>query len=353
MNHMVKKRIAIKMGTRAVGDDSPVYIIAEAGINHGGSLKTAVRMVDVAAKAGADAVKIQVFTPTEVVNPEATVPAVDNGSGQRRLVDILADLALSDDDIAKLKGHCDSRGITFLATPFDAHHVDLLSSLDVPAYKVGSGDVTNIPMIEAMARTAKPIILSTGMSTVEEIDEAVETITRHGTQVALLHCVSDYPAKYEGLRLRTIGALRRRYGVPVGFSDHTLGLTATIAAVALGACIIEKHFTLDKRSPGGDHAMSISPRELRALVRSVRDVERSLEGNRIGYSSCESNIRVAARRSIVAKVGIRKGQQIKADMLAVRRPANGLHPRYWYRIVGTRAVRDIPANSLLSEDDLP
>jgi N,N'-diacetyllegionaminate synthase len=312
-----------------------------------------MKMVDNAYKARADAVKFQVFNPGEVVNPEVTVSAEGAKGVPRKLVDILSGLALTDNEIERLKTHCDSRGITFLATPFDLQHVELLSSLDVVAFKIGSGDVTNIPMIEAISKTGTPIILSTGMSMVEEIDEAVETIGEYRTQLALLHCVSEYPASHEGLRLRTIGALRRRYSVPVGFSDHTLGSEASIAAVALGACIIEKHFTLDRKLPGADHAMSTSPTELRTLIKSVRNIERSLEGNRIGLSTSEAEIRVAARRSIVARVRIRKGQRIKAEMLAVRRPANGLHPRYLQRIVGTWAVRDIPANAPLSEDDLP
>jgi len=221
----------------------------------------------------------------------------------------------------------------------------------VVGFKVGSGDVTNIPLLEAIARTGKPVIMSTGMSTVKEIDEAVRTLRARRVPIVLLHCRSAYPAPFAGLRLRTMAALKKRYGVPVGFSDHTLGIEASIAAVTLGASVIEKHFTMDKGLEGPDHAMSIDPRELEQLVRSVRNVELALRGGRIGYGPDEKGIRAAARRGIVARKRIRKGQTIKEDMLAVRRPCEGLHPRYWGKVVGSRALRDIAANAPIGPDD--
>jgi len=349
---MANKSIVIRLGKRRVGDGCPAFIIAEAGINHEGDLDTALRMVDTAAALGADAVKFQVFTPEEVVSPEAVVPAGGPGRASRRLVNVLRDMELRETDIRSIKSHCDERGIAFLATPFDISHVRLLSELDVVAIKVGSGDVTNLPMIEAIARTRRPVVLSTGMSTIGEIDAPTALLRARRIPHALLHCVSSYPAGFEGLRLRAMASLRRRYRVPVGFSDHTPGVEASVAAVALGASIIEKHFTLDRNRPGADHAMSLEPSELETLVRSIRNVEAALQGDRIGFIGPEMDIRAAARRSIVARVAIHKGQTIKAGMLAVRRPANGLDPRMWGEVVGAKAARDVPANAPLQERDI-
>jgi sialic acid synthase SpsE len=207
-------------------------------------------------------------------------------------------------------------------------------------------------MLEALARARKPVILSTGMSTVREIDAPTTLFRARRVPHALLHCVSSYPATFEGLRLRAMASLRRRYRVPVGLSDHTPGVEASVAAVALGASIIEKHFTLDRCLPGADHAMSLEPSELGSLVRSIRNVEAALQGESIGFIGPEEGIRATARRSIVARVSIRKGQTIRAGMLAVRRPANGLDPRMWCEVVGSKAARDIPVNAPLTEKDL-
>lgn len=351
---MGAKGRVVRLGGRAVGAGRPAFLVAEAGINHNGSLRTALRMVDAAARARVDAVKFQVFTAEELVDPEAVIPppAGDPSARPRLLADLLRGLSLDDGEVRRVKRRCDERGVAFLATPFDLPHVRLLDELDVVAFKVGSGDVTNVPMLEAMARTRRPVILSTGMSTVKEIDEAVRVLRAGRAPVVLLHCRSSYPAPFEGLRLRAMGTLARRYGAPVGFSDHTLGIEASIAAVALGACVIEKHFTLDRRQQGPDHAMSIEPDELDRLVRSVRNVEAALVGASVGYGPDERGIRSAARRGIVARVGIRRGQAITADMLAVRRPCAGLHPRYWGTVVGSTAARDIAANAPISRRDI-
>jgi len=342
----------ISIGGRRVGPGNPVYIVAEAGVNHNGSLRRGREMVDVADRAGADAVKFQAFNADELATPRAMTAKYQRARGSRSPTQraLLSKLALSDDDFRALKRHCDGRGLDFLATPFDDHHVGLLEELDVPAFKVASGDLTNIPLLVRVSRTGRPVILSTGMGNLQEIDESVATVRALQTPIALLHCVSSYPAPHKGLRLRAIGTLRRRYSVPVGFSDHTLGPEAAVAATALGACIIEKHFTLDRSLSGPDHAISMGQRELGALVRAIRNVEAALEGADIGPTESELESMALGRRSIVLRHTLRQGERVREEDLVVSRPGMGLKPRFWNSILGRRAARDISAFEPLSLD---
>jgi N-acetylneuraminate synthase/N,N'-diacetyllegionaminate synthase len=257
-------------------------------------------------------------------------------------------LELGEDDFKEIYDYAKRRKILFLSTPFDFESVDFLHELGVPAFKVSSTDLTNLPLLEYIAEKGKPIILSTGMGTLGEVEEAVNIIKNAGNEdVILLHCITSYPAKFESLNLRVIRTLREAFKLPVGFSDHSLGIYAPIAAVALGAVVIEKHFTLDKNLPGPDHKASLSPEELKEMVKAIRLVEKALGDGIKRPTPEEEEIRSVARRSIVAKVDIPKGTVITGEMIAFKRPGTGLPPKYHNEITGKRAKRNIKADELI------
>lgn len=332
-----------------------VFVIGEIGVNHNGSVDMARRLVDAAAEAGADAVKFQTFRAEEVLTPQAEMADYQSqnlGKSGTQL-DMVRQLELSPDDFHCLKGHCDAAGIAFLSTPFDEGSADLLAELDVGAFKVSSGDLTHLGFLAKLAGFGKPIILSTGMGNLGEIEEALEAIEAAGDpEVALLHCVSDYPARVEDCNLRAMATMERAFGLPVGWSDHTLGDAVTLAAVALGARIIEKHFTLDRDLPGPDHKASMLVEELATMIERIRDVEKALGSGRKRPTEREASTARVARRSIVAGQDIPAGTRLSAEMLAVRRPGSGLRPRHLNDLVGMVAQRDLPQNSLLSFRDL-
>ncbi|MCB1174167.1 MAG: N-acetylneuraminate synthase [Leptospiraceae bacterium] len=332
-----------------IGGNQGCYVIAEAGVNHNGSLELAHQLVDVAADAGADAVKFQVFRSGLLATraaPQAEYQVQNTGKSESQF-DMLSRLELSDEQYRELRSHAQERGVEFLASPFDEPSLNFLRELGLPAMKLSSGEVTNVPFLEAVARSGRPVLLSTGMSTMAEVEAAVECITAINPELLLFHCVSSYPAAVEDVNLAAMETLRRAFRVPVGYSDHTEGIEISLAAVALGACCIEKHFTTDRTLPGPDHKASLEPAELQALVAGIRSVEASIgDGRKRVMDSERDTIRVA-RRSLVAARGIDAGEVLTADMLVPRRPGTGIPPAHIDYFVGRTVRRPLAAGDLL------
>lgn len=319
-----------------------VYIIAEAGVNHNGSFELAKKLVDAAKEAGVDCIKFQTFKAKNLVSPRAQKAEYQKKTtGEDSQLSMLEKLELSYDEFIQLKEYCDQVGICFLSTPFDFDSIDFLASIDMPFWKIPSGEVTNYPYLVALAKTGKPVVMSTGMCEIEEIRDAVKVLRENGTsEISLLHCNTEYPTPFKDVNLKAIATLKKEFGLPVGYSDHTKGIEVPIAAVALGATIIEKHFTLDRNMEGPDHKASLEPSELKALVQSVRNIEQALgSGDKKPSESERKNIPIA-RKSIVAKCAIRKGEVLSENNLTVKRPGNGLSPMKWPSVIGTKAVRD-------------
>src|SRR5215203_3588177 len=320
---------AVKIGNKSIGPQLPVFVIAEAGVNHNGDLQMARALIDVAVEAGADAVKFQTFNADLLATsdaPKAEYQLQTTGDDESQL-EMLRRLELSPDTHRELQSHCHERGIIFLSTPFDESAVDLLDELGVPAFKISSGDLTNSPLLEHVAGKGKPVILSTGMSELSELIEAVSVLNNAGCEnPVLLHCVSNYPASAAEVNLRAMQTMRSAFDVPVGFSDHTEGIDVALAAVALGACVIEKHFTMDRTLPGPDHRASLEPAELRDLVRSIRRVETALGNGRKVPTVSELETAKVARRSLVAARDIPAGATLERDMVVMRRPGTGMSP---------------------------
>jgi N-acetylneuraminate synthase/N,N'-diacetyllegionaminate synthase len=342
---------AISIGKRTIGPDSPCFVIAEAGVNHNGDLDRAKRLVDAAVAARADAVKFQIFKAEQVVSRTASKARYqqDKANPQESQLEMLARLELSPQAHRELQRYCTERDILFMSTPFDESSADFLEELDVPIFKVGSGELTNLPFLKYLALKDKPIILSTGMAYLGEVEEAVNYIRRHrNVPLALLHCVSDYPARQEDVNLRAMQTLQQAFGLLVGYSDHTLGLTAALAAVALGAQIIEKHFTLSHTLPGPDHQASLEPNDLMLLVEGIRSVEAALGDGIKRPTSRELHIAQVARKSLISRCDIKVGTPITADMLDIKRPGTGISPRDLDRVVGRITREDIPKDTPLT-----
>lgn len=341
----------VAIGERKVGPGLPCLVVAEAGVNHNGSLEMALRLVDAAADAGADIVKFQTFKSEEVVTPEAPMAAyqIRNTGGGESQLEMIRKLELRDDAFRAIRDHCRERGILFLSTPFDYYSADLLHGMVVAAFKVASGEITNHPLLAHIAHKAKPLIVSTGMSDLEEVANAIEVLHAAGnSQLVLLHCVSNYPASPASTNLRAMKTLEERFSVPVGYSDHTEGTAIALAAAAMGACVLEKHFTLDRTLPGPDHRASLEPPELAALVRDVRDVQAALgDGIKLPAQE-ERNTAAVARRSLVAAHDLRAGTVLTEGMVVIRRPGIGLPPYHLHRILGRQLRQDVAAGSLFT-----
>jgi len=335
-------------------DTSKVFIIAEAGVNHNGDIRLAYKLVDAAKEAGADAVKFQTFKAENVVSKIAEKAEYQEKTtnSEESQYEMIKKLELSFEDFVKIKDYCDKKGIIFLSTPFDYESVDFLESL-VPLYKIPSGEIANLPFLEYIAKKGKPTILSTGMSTLGEVEEAVKTIINVNSSLplVLLHCVSSYPAKYEDVNLKAILTLKEAFKLPVGYSDHTLGIEIAIAAVSLGAKVIEKHFTLDRGLPGPDHKASLEPDELRAMVKAIRNVEKALGNGIKKPTQNEHEVMKVARRSLVAARDIRAGEIIKKSDILIKRPGTGIPPKFKEIFIGMRPTRDIKKDNPFSWED--
>jgi len=345
----------IRIKERLVGPGHPCFIIAEAGVNHNGSLEMALRLVDAAAEAGADAVKFQTFKAEKVISPTAPKAAYQKQNLERgeSQLDMVRRLELSYDDFRSLEAHCRERDILFLSTPCDDDSIDFLFDLGVPAYKIGSGDLTHHDHLRHIARKGRPIILSTGMATFDEVDAALGILREAGVlEIALLHCVSSYPAPPEDCHLRAIGAMAERFSVPVGWSDHTLGLHVALAAVVLGACILEKHLTLDRSLPGPDHPASLQLEELVGLVAQIRQVESALGTGQKALRLSEKDVARVARRSLHAVRDLPQGHRIQAGDITAMRPGTGISADRLGEVLGRTLLRTVPAGVMLTPEDL-
>ncbi len=345
---------SFSIGPQVIGEGR-CFVIAEAGVNHDGDPARAAAMIDVAAAAGADAIKFQTFRAEAVISagaPKAAYQRRTTGAGESQL-DMIKRLELAPSDFRALAAHCAAAGIAFLSTPFDEASVELLSGIGVPAFKAPSGEITNLPLLACIGRRGRPVILSTGMADMAEVSRAVETLREAGCpDLALLHCVSSYPADPADCNLRAMATMRETFGLPVGFSDHSTGIDIALAAAALGAAVIEKHFTLDKALPGPDHQASLDPEELAALLAGIRRVEAALGDGVKAPRPAEADTAAVARRSLFLREPVSAGQGIEPANIVALRPAGGIEPHALAEVAGRRAARDLPAGSMLRWTDL-
>ena len=344
-----------RIGPRDIGASAPCFIIAEAGVNHNGDIALAHQLIDIAVNAGADAVKFQTFRADRLAAPsaaKATYQKVTTDTDETQLA-MLRRLELVPEDFAALKTHCDRSGIIFLSTPFEEESADLLERLGVAAFKLPSGEVTNLPFLRHVAAKGRPIILSTGMANMQEVTAAVAAIAEGGlVPLALLHCTSAYPADPAESNLRAMATLSTAFKVPVGFSDHTPGIAISIAAVALGATIIEKHFTIDRALPGPDHKASLEPRQLAELVAGIRATEVSLGDGVKQPQPGEQELSNVVRKSLVALRELPVGTVIESGMVGILRPGSGIPPGFLDAVCGRRLTRSLPAGTPITWDCL-
>ncbi|MCF6154435.1 MAG: N-acetylneuraminate synthase [Candidatus Brocadia sp.] len=330
-----------------------VFIIAEAGVNHNGDLGTALKLVDVAASADADAVKFQTFKAEKLASGFALKAKYQrkstNSDGSQR--DMLKSLELDYHAHKELIAYCNEKGILFLSTPFDLDSVSLLHKLGLHIFKIPSGEITNLPYLRKIGNLKKNVIMSTGMADLGEIEDALDTLIEAGTprnNIKILHCNTEYPTPYEDVNLHAMLTIRDAFKVDVGYSDHTPGIDIPIAAVALGASVIEKHFTLDKNMEGPDHKASLEPRELANMVKAIRNVEKALGSGIKKVSPSEANNKTIGRKSIVASKDIKKGEIFTRHNITAKRPGNGLSPMEWYRVIGRMATRNFSQDEIIT-----
>lgn len=328
-------------------------IIAEAGVNHNGSIVLAKQLIDAAADAGVDYVKFQTFKANDIVTkiaPKADYQQRNIGTSGNSQYEMLKRLELSSEQHLELLSYCRQKGVKFFSTAFDFGSIDFLASLHLGLWKIPSGEITNYPYLKKIAGFHEPVILSTGMSTIEEIKAAMGVLINNGLQkeqITVLHCNTEYPTPMCDVNLSAMGEMRQLLGVGIGYSDHTQGIEVPIAAVALGAEVIEKHFTLDRNLPGPDHKASLEPLELKAMVSAIRNIERAMgEGHKM-VSSSEKKNKIIARKSIVASTSIRKGESFTEENLAVKRPGTGISPMRWPELIGRKASRDFEKDELI------
>jgi len=344
---------AVRIGTREIGEGHPVYVIAEAGVNHNGDGELARKMIDAAQESGADAIKFQTFTVEEVVTDSATqaLYQIANSGKEESQAAMLKRLALSYEDFRGLKTYAEARGIEFLSTPFSFQDADFLNSIGTAAFKISSGDLTNLPLLAHVAYYKKPILLSTGMATLVEIREAVQELRKAGSEnIILLQCTSEYPTPLPHVNLRVLEALRSEFDLPIGFSDHTEEGLASIAAAALGACVIEKHFTLDRTLPGPDHRVSLEPSALKSLIADIRAVEQSLGSREKKPSPPELATAKLVRKGVAARKPIEQGEILTTDNIYIVRPEGEVPPKEWTTVLGKRTTRAIPAGTSLRHE---
>ena len=340
----------VRIGDRWVGEGEPCFIIAEAGANHNRDLAMGKELIDVAAEAGADAVKFQTYSAETLYSKKTPRFSYLEGVSDRDTWDLIKAIELPREWQGELAGHAARRGIRFLSTPFDHRAVDELSALDVPAYKIASFEIVDLALVGYAASKGRPMILSTGLASYEDIADALGACAAAGNgDVILLQCASLYPAPPGRMNLRAMATMRQAFAVPVGLSDHSLGIHVASAAVALGACVVEKHFTLDRRLPGPDHPFAVEPGGLRELVRQIREVEAALgDGLKLGPAPEEEEMHRKARRSLVAARAIPSGTRIERSMIAIKRPGSGIRPKFVELVVGRVARVDIEEDAVLT-----
>ena len=341
----------IKFGNVEIGPGQPPYIIAEVGSNHNGDMDLCRRLIDAAATAGAHAVKFQSWTDTSLIAAEEYARNTEYSDKKKHfgsLREMVTTYQLTADQHREASAHCRARGIAFCSTPFSVAETDLLEKLDVPFFKIASMDVVHLPLLKHVARKQRPVVISTGMATLAEIEQAVETVRGEGNeQIVLLHCVSIYPPEYGTIHLRNMATLQQAFDVPVGFSDHTLGTAIPLAAITLGACVIEKHFTLDQDMPGWDHAISANPEQLRTIVGEGRNIFAALGDNTRTVSAAEMEKRIKFRRSLVARRPLDRGHVLVEADLDAKRPGTGIAPDEMSYVLGRRLAVDVTADQVL------
>ena len=329
-------------------------IIAEAGVNHNGSLDMAKQLIEAAANAGVDFVKFQTFKADLLVSKSAKKAEYQKNNlndGDDYQYTMLKKLELNERMHFELIAHCNLHGIRFLSTGFDKDSIDFLDRLNIPFYKIPSGEITNKPYLQQIASKGRPVIVSTGMANMEEVKAATSVLEKNGIpkkQITVLHCNTEYPTPMDDVNLKAMWHIRDELGVPFGYSDHTQGIEVPIAAVALGATVIEKHFTLDKSLPGPDHKASLEPNELKEMVRAIRNIEKAISGSgKKEPSLSELKNKNVARKSIVASIQIKKGETFATENITVKRPGNGISPMKWDEIIGKVAKRDFDKDELI------
>ena len=326
------------------------YIIAEAGVNHNGSLRLAKKLVDKAVWAGADCIKFQTFNSEKLVSknaPKADYQKKTTGNTENQL-DMLKKLELTPKQFISLKDYSQKKGIAFLSTPFDLESINFLASIGIKTWKIPSGEITNYPYLRTIGKRKETVIMSTGMSSIAEVKNAIAVLRKFGTKkIRLLHCTTEYPAPYDSVNLQAMHTLKKEFGYDVGYSDHTNGIEIPVAAVAMGATIIEKHFTLNHNMEGPDHKASLEPEELRNMIRAIRNVEKAFGNGKKTPSKVEKRNIPIVRKSIVAASHIRKGDVFSDRNLTTKRPGKGMSPMQWENIVGTIAKRDYDEDELI------
>ena len=339
----------IYIADRHIGRGSPCFIIAEAGINHNGDINLAKDLIDAAKDLGADAIKFQTFKAEQIAIPSCPMAGYQKKmSPDESQYEMLKRLELSDSQFIELFNYCRKKKIMFLSTPFDHQSAKFLYKLGIIAFKISSSDLNNIPFLMQVASYKKPVILSTGMSTLLEVKEAVEAIFSTGNKkLILLHCTSNYPTRFQDVNLRAMLTLEKKFNLAVGYSDHTIGFEVSIAAAAMGACVIEKHFTLNRRLAGPDQAASLEPDELKKMVGCIRNIEKSLGTGVKKPRKSEEAIKRVIRKSVVAVGDIPEGATINQDMLAIKRPGRGIEAKYLARIIGKRTKVNIKKDQIL------
>lgn len=325
-----------------------VFIIAEAGVNHNGSLDLAKKLVDKALEAGVDCIKFQTFKSENLVSMSAQMAEYqkENLGKDESQYKMLKELEISFEEFKELKKYCEEKNIMFLSTPFDLESCDFLNDLDMKIFKIPSGEITNLPYLRKINSFGKKVILSTGMANLNEIQDALNVLK--DCEVSLLHCTTEYPCPYDNVNLNAIDTLRKEFKLEVGYSDHTQGIEVPIAAVAKGATIIEKHFTLDRNMEGPDHKASLEPNELKQMVTSIRNIEKAFGNGTKEPQECEKKNIEIARKSIVAKINIKKGEIFTENNLTTKRPGSGISPMKWDFIIGKTATKDYQEDELIS-----
>ena len=341
-----------KIGDKKIGDNHPVFFIAEAGVNHNGSIEIGKHLIDIAKQAGADAVKFQTFKTEKIITktaPKSTYHIETTGGDEdQSWFDLLKTQEMSKEMHIGLIEHCKSVGIIFLSTPYDEDSADLLERLDVPAFKIASTDTSNVPLLRYIAKKGRPMIMSSAMATMEEVVNAMTAVREEGLNaVAMLQCTGNYPAKLADTNLRVMQTYREQLNCIVGYSDHTPDFINPVAATAMGANIYEKHFTVDRDLPGPDHRMSLNPEGLKETIQAIRKTETALGSTIKQVLEGEKENRIKLRKSVVANVNIKKGETIGLDMLALKRPGHGVQPVDMDKVVGKKAVVNIPEGTVL------
>jgi len=333
--------LKIRIKNKFIGDDQPVFVVAEAGINHNGNIKIAKKMINEAQKIGADAIKFQTFKAEDLATPNST------------FFKIFKKMELEISDFEELSDYAKSKEIIFCSTPFSEQAVDSLSKLKIPFFKISSGDLTHIPLLRYAATKRKPIIISTGMGNMDEIKNAVKTIEmENNKKIIIMHSISSYPPPPEDVNLNALKTLKNKFGYPIGFSDNGSDIIASSVAVVLGAKIIEKHFTINKKLSGPDQKISSDPKEFRLLIKNIRNIEKMMGDGEKKPQSSEKENRILARRSITSNEIIPKGIKIQKNMISIRRPAQGIEPKFIKKIIGKKTKKQILANTPITWDQL-